>query len=62
MKKNYPRFTLRVSQELLSKISYIAEANSRTKNREIEMIIKRYISDYERLYGKISTEEQQSQQ
>lgn len=54
MRKDYPRYTLRIPKELLDKISYTAEINSRTKNREIENVLKRYIADYERLYGKIN--------
>ena len=57
MKKNYPRFTLRIPKELLEKISIIAEKNGRTKNREIEMTLRKYVSDFERLYGKITLEE-----
>lgn len=53
MTKNYPRYTLRIPKELLDKVSRVAEKNSRTKNREIEMILRKYISDYERLFGKI---------
>mgnify|MGYP002508554038 CR=1 FL=1 len=30
------RFTLRLSQELLDKLGYIAEYNARTKNKELE--------------------------
>ena len=56
MKRDYPRYTLRVPKELLDKLSYTAEINSRTKNREIENVLKRYIADYERLYGKIDVE------
>lgn len=52
--KDYPRYTLRISKELLDKLAYTAEINSRTKNREIENVLKRYIADYERLYGKIN--------
>lgn len=59
MKKNYPRFTLRVSKELLDKLTYTAELNGRTKNREIEYVLKRYMSDYERLYGKIKMPEEE---
>lgn len=54
MKRDYPRYTLRIPKELLDKLSYTAEINSRTKNREIESVLKRYIADYERLYGKIN--------
>ena len=53
MRKNYPRYTLRITREMLDKIGYIAEFNGRTKNKEIEHIIKKYINDYERMYGYI---------
>ncbi len=59
MKKHYPRYTLRIPKELLDKISYTAEQNGRTKNREIELTLRKYISDYERLYGKININKEQ---
>ncbi len=62
MKRNYPRFTLRVSKELLDKLTYTAELNGRTKNREIEYVLKRYMSDYERLYGKIQISNKEHKQ
>lgn len=51
MASDLPRFTLRISSELLSKISYIAEENGRSTNREIEMLIKKYVGDYEKKNG-----------
>lgn len=53
MKKNYPRYTLRIPKTMLAKLSYIADFNGRTKNKEIEMVIRRHIYDYERSYGTI---------
>ena len=50
---NLPRYTLRVSQELLDKLGYIAEYEGRTKNREIEQLIKKRIAEFEALYGDI---------
>ncbi len=55
MRKNYPRFTLRVSAGLLEKLSFIAEYHGRTKNKEIEYILKKQVSEFERLYGMIET-------
>lgn len=55
MRKNYPRFTLRISTKMLEKIAYIAEYHGRTKNKEIEYILKKQIAEFERLYGKIET-------
>ena len=54
MKKEYPRYTLRVSEELLYKIGYIAGFEGRTKNKEIEYVLKRHVDEFEREYGEIS--------
>ena len=54
--KNYPRYTLRIPRELLDKVNYTADINGRTKNKEIEIVLKKYIADFERLYGKIETQ------
>ena len=53
MRKDFPRFTLRISQELLNKVGCIASNNGRTKNREIEFLLKRHVAEYERLYGSL---------
>ena len=53
MKENLPRYTLRISQELLNKIAYIAEYEGRTKNKEIEQLIKMKIADFESAHGEI---------
>ena len=57
MQNNLPRYTLRISQELLDKISYIAEYEGRTKNREIEQLIKKRIAEFEALHGEIINSE-----
>ena len=54
--KNVVRYSLRIPKELQEKIKYTAEFNSRSSNREYEIAIKRYITDFERLYGPIETE------
>ncbi len=54
MKKEFPRYTLRVSAELLYKLGYIADFEGRTKNREIEYILKKHVNEFERNYGEIS--------
>lgn len=41
MKDNLPRYTLRIPKILLDKLGYVAEYEGRTKNREIEQLIKR---------------------
>ena len=47
------RLTLRIPKELHRKLAYTSKSNCRSKNREIEVAIKRYITDYERLHGPI---------
>ena len=57
MKDSLPRFTLRVPQVLLDKLGYIAEYEGRTKNRELEQMIRRRIADFENQHGPISLDE-----
>lgn len=54
MPSDLPRYTLRIPQELLDKIRYIAEENGRSANREIELMIKSRIKSYEAEHGEIS--------
>ncbi len=49
----YPPFSLRISEELLDKIKYIAEENKRSANKEIEYILEQYVKKYEKENGKI---------
>ncbi len=53
MKDNLPRYTLRVSQMLLDKLAYIAEYEGRTKNKELEQLIKKRVAEFESEHGKI---------
>mgnify|MGYP001625383594 CR=1 FL=1 len=55
MKKSYPRYTLRIAENLHEKLKYTANYNGRSKNKEIEIAIKRYLQDFERLHGEIET-------
>ena len=56
MKDNLSRYTLRVEQELLDKLGYIAEYEGRTKNKELEQMIKKRIRDFEAEHGAIELE------
>lgn len=56
MKDNLPRFTLRINRILLDKLQYIAEFEGRTKNKEIEQLIKKHIEEFEREHGTIKIE------
>ena len=53
MKDNLPRYTLRIERDDLEKLAYIAEYNGRSKNREIEWLIRRHIREFEKEHGKI---------
>ena len=47
------RYTLRIDPILLEKLGYVAEYEGRTKNRELEQMIKRRIANFEREHGEI---------
>lgn len=47
------RYTLRVDRVLFQKFRYIAEAEGRSANKEIEQYLKRRVAEYERENGKI---------
>ena len=53
-----PRYTLRIPNNLHAKIEYIARNEGRTKNKELEQLIKNHIREYERLYGEIPIKNQ----
>lgn len=48
------KFTLRIDAELLKKFRYIAEYNARSANREIEVLMKKHIAEFEKENGTIS--------
>ena len=58
MKKNYPRYTLRISSEILFKLSFVSDFYGRSKNREIEFIIRKHIEEFEKRYGVIPVPDQ----
>ena len=47
------RYTLRIDRTLLNKLGYIAEYEGRTKNKELEQMIKKRIVEFEKENGKI---------
>ncbi|AIF49792.1 Arc family DNA-binding protein [Pelosinus sp. UFO1] len=56
MPSKMPKFTLRINQESLEKLRFIADNNFRTVNKELEMLIKTHISTYEKEHGPIKVE------
>jgi hypothetical protein len=56
-----PQYGLRIPRVLLDKIKYIAEANARSANREIELLIRRRITEYEAENGVIIVPDEKSE-
>ena len=50
-------YPLRIDEDLMSKFRYIAKINSRSINKEIEFVIKQYVTTYENENGTITVEE-----
>lgn len=50
----YPPFSLRISEELMDKIKYIADCNKRSANKEIEFVLEQYIRKFENENGIIN--------
>ena len=55
MADNLARFTLRISPYLLEKLTVVADYNGRTKNKEIEWLIRNCIKEYEKEFGEIKS-------
>lgn len=47
------KFTLRIESELLKKFRYVAEYNARSANRELEVLMKKYVAEFEKAHEKI---------
>ncbi len=56
MKEKLVRYTLRVDRLLFKKFRYIAEAEGRSANKEIEQYLKKTVAEYEKENGKIPTD------
>lgn len=50
------KFTLRIDADLLKKFRFVAEYNARSANREIEVLMKKHVEEFEKKYGKITFE------
>lgn len=54
MASELPRYTLRIPRDILDKITFIAETNDRSTNKEIERVLKKHIDEFEEKNGKIN--------
>jgi len=49
-------FPLRIPEELIEKIKYIANKHKRSANKEMEYVLHSYVEDWEKNHGKISVD------
>ncbi|MCX4352670.1 MAG: Arc family DNA-binding protein [Lachnospiraceae bacterium] len=56
MKADTAKFTLRTDPDLLKKFHFVADYNGRSANREIEVLMKKHVSEFESINGKITFE------
>lgn len=59
MKEHMRQFTLRLDDVLLQKLGYIAEYEGRTKNKEIQQLIRQRVVNFEQEHGCIDLSEQE---
>lgn len=53
MTDNISKFTIRTETELLKKFRFVADYNARSANREIEVLMKNHVTEFEKKNGKI---------
>ena len=53
MSSNISKFTIRTEAGLLKKFRFVADYNARSANKEIEVLMKKHVAEFEKLYGKI---------
>ena len=51
------KFTLTIEDIILKRFRYIAEYNARSANRELEVLIKKYVEEFEKKNGPIKLEQ-----
>lgn len=57
MKADTSKFTLRTDSDLLKKFHFVADYNGRSANRELEVLMKRHIAEFEKDHDKISLDQ-----
>lgn len=61
MPSNKPVILIRTSEDIKRKIEIIAEENNRSLSKEIELLIKKHIKQYEEYNGEIKIEPTQQE-
>ena len=54
MKKRDTHLGMLIDRETHDKLFYIAEYEGRTKNKEIEQLVKKRIAEFEEIHGEIT--------
>lgn len=53
MMTDIAKYTLRIDAELFKKFRFVADYNARSANRELEVLIKKHIAEFEKVNGEI---------
>lgn len=53
MPNEISKFTLRTGMKLLKKFRIVADYNARSANREMEVLMKNHVVEFEKKHGKI---------
>lgn len=56
MPSDLSKFTIRTDSEILKKFRFVADYNARSANRELVVLMKKHISEFEKEHGKIEFE------
>lgn len=56
MPNDTSKFTMRTDSELLKKFKIVADYNGRSANRELEVLMKKHVAEFEQMHGKIEIE------
>ncbi len=54
MKTDISKFTIRTDTELLKKFRIVADYNARSANKEMEVLMRKHVADFENQHGKIN--------
>lgn len=53
MRTKLSKYTLRTESDILKKFKSVAEYNGRSANRELEILMKKHIQNFEQEHGQI---------
>lgn len=56
MPSNKPQILIRTEENFKKKIEYIADENNRSVSKEVELLIKKHIKQYEEYNGEIKVD------